>query len=153
MEVTKTGCCNAKPVTNGKLRSGAKGSASFLTTLLLIVIPKCPFCVMAYSSSILLFFDIKGSAIMPYVIHFKPILGALVLLLILFNYKGKKTLIAMGIALIALSFLLLSSYAGTFIFPDWVLYCTFLFAAWYNGNFQYFYRFLRFGNQKKLTSN
>lgn len=146
MEATKTQCCGATKVAP-KSKSSV-GGASFLTTLLLILIPKCPFCVMAYSGAILMFFDVKNSAIMPYVVHFKPVLGALVILLILFNYKGRKTLLSLLIAGLAMTFLVFATYFYNSILPDWVLYAAFLFAAWYNGNFNYFYRFLRFGKQK-----
>ncbi len=144
MEVAKTKCCSNK---KSKWINAGDG-ASMFTTALLILAPKCPFCVMAYAGSILMFFDIETTAIMPYVTHFKPVLGALVLLIIAFNYKGRKTVISLLIGLAAMAFLLISNYTATSLLPDWLLYVTFLFAAWYNGNFEYFYRFLKFGKKQ-----
>lgn len=139
METANTKCC---PKTKEKKINAGDG-ASFLTTILLILAPKCPFCVMAYTGSLLMFFDIKQTAIMPYVAHFKPTLGALVIVIIAINYKGRKTMISLAIGCMALILLLLANYAYTPILSEWLLYAAFFFAAWYNGNFQYFYRFLK----------
>ncbi|MDX1314119.1 MAG: hypothetical protein R3356_01340, partial [Eudoraea sp.] len=138
MEIAKTKCC-----TNNKSKKiNAGDGASMLTTALLILAPKCPFCVMAYTGSILMFFDIESSAIMPYVQHIKPALGALILLIIVLNNRGRKTAIALSIGITAMILLLLSNYSMMPVVPEWLLYCTFFFAAWYNGNFEFFYRFL-----------
>ena len=74
-------------------------------------------------------------------------LGVVIILMILLNNKGKRTIIALGIAVIALAFLVSKTYYNAAILPDWLLYTAFLSAIWYNGNFQYFYRFIRFGKQ------
>ncbi|MGB5668710.1 MAG: hypothetical protein WBM53_17880, partial [Maribacter sp.] len=61
--------------------------------------------------------------------------------------KGRRTIISLGIAAFALVFLVSKTYYNTAILPDWLLYTAFFFSIWYNGNFQYFYRFIRFGKQ------
>tara|TARA_R110002167_G_scaffold120166_15_gene297880 strand:- start:780 stop:1220 length:441 start_codon:yes stop_codon:yes gene_type:complete len=143
MEVIKSGCCKTKtPLL--KSANGANGSMSFLSSVLLILLPKCPLCITAYMSAMVMFFDIEYAQLAPILLHAKPVLGAIILVLILLNNKGKRTLIAIGIASTALAFLLLSTYTYTVIVPEWVLYASFFFAIWYNGNFYYFYRFVRF---------
>lgn len=151
MEPVKTSCCKTKlpPL---KKASGASGSMSFLSTVLLILLPKCPLCMTAYMSAMVLFFDIENAQLVPFLLHAKPVLGGLIILMILMNRKDKRTIISLGIAALALVFLVLKTYYNAPILPDWLLYTAFIFAIWYNGNFQYFYRFIRFGKQKEAVS-
>lgn len=143
METVKTGCCTSKIGTPKKLEA-ANGSMSFLSTLLLILIPKCPLCMTAYMSAMVLFFDIEYATLIPVLLHTKPIMGLLIISMILLNRKDKRTWIALSIAIVALTFLILKTYFATALaFPDWMIYVSFIFAIWYNGNFKYFYRFLR----------
>ena len=121
---------------------------SFLSTLLLILLPKCPLCMTAYMSAMVMFFDVDNSTMVPFLLHAKPVLGIVIILMILFNRKDKRTLIALGISVFAFTFLVLKTYYYTFVLPDWAIYAAFIFAIWYNGNFQYFYRFIRFSKSK-----
>lgn len=151
METAKTGCCTPKIGAPKKL-DAANGSISFLSTLLLILIPKCPLCMTAYMSALVLFFDIEYTTLVPVLLHTKPVMGLIIIAMILLNRKDKRTWVALGIALIAQSFLLLKTYFGMMLaLPDWTLYTAFIFAIWYNGNFRYFYRFIR--NRFGLSSN
>ena len=142
MENLKPSCCK-KVHSPSKIARGSNGFISFISTLLLILLPKCPFCVMAYTGAILMFFDIINSQLSPFLLHAKPILGAIIILMILLNNRGRKTFIATIISGVALVLLGLSSYCYIQIFPEWVLYTSFVFAIWYNGNFEYFFRFIR----------
>jgi len=119
------------------------GIVSFLSTALLIVLPKCPFCVAAYSGAILLFFDIDNAALIPFFTHLKPLLGLTILGLIVFNYKKEKSPIAITLAVVALLLLIGKIYAGLLLVSDTLIYLIFLFGAWYNGNFNAFYRYFR----------
>jgi hypothetical protein len=103
--------------------------------------------------AIIMFFDIEYSQLVPFLLYAKPVLGGIILLLILINYKGRRTLIAAGIASSTLVLLLLSTYTFILAVPAWILYSSFFFAIWYNGNFKYFYRFMRLRNQKKAVSS
>ncbi|MGB5203151.1 hypothetical protein [Eudoraea sp.] len=141
MENIKSTCCK-KVHTPSKLASGSKGFISFISTLLLILLPKCPFCVIAYTGAILMFFDIDNSQLAPFLLHAKPILGTIVVLMILLNNRGRKTFIATIISGTALVLLILSAYLNIQIIPEWALYTSFVFAIWYNGNFEYFFRYL-----------
>ena len=144
METIKTTCCKTKFVAPNKKVEAANGSMSFLSTILLILIPKCPLCLTAYMSAMVLFFDIEYATLVPVLLHTKPIMGLLIITMILLNRKDKRTLIALAIAVLALTFLILKTYFGVALFmPDWIIYIAFIFAIWYNGNFQYFYRFIK----------
>lgn len=144
METIKTTCCKTKFVAPSKKVDVANGSMSFLSTILLILIPKCPLCLTAYMSAMVLFFDIEYATLVPVLLHTKPFMGLLIITMILLNKKDKRTLIALAIAGLALTFLILKTYFGIALFmPDWIIYIAFIFAIWYNGNFQYFYRFIK----------
>ncbi|WP_273566486.1 hypothetical protein [Maribacter halichondriae] len=151
MEITKTGCCKAKVHTPKKVEA-ANGSMSFLSTILLILIPKCPLCMTAYMSAMVLFFDVEYSTLVPVLLHTKPIMGIIIITMIILNRKDKRTWISLGIATTALAFLISKTYYNVAVLPDWLLYTAFIFAIWYNGNFRYFYRFIRFGRQKEAVS-
>lgn len=148
METAESKCCSTRFATP-KTHSGAGGSMSLLSTILLILIPKCPLCLTAYMSAAVMFFDIENEQLVPLLLHAKPVLAFLIILMILLNPRGKRTLVSLWIAAGAMGFLLLKTYYATALLPDWLLYVAFIFAIWYNGNFQYFYRFLRFRLQKK----
>lgn len=150
MESATSKCCKTK-IGPRRIAGGAGGSMSFLSTLLLILIPKCPLCLTAYMSAMVLFFDIENEQLIPVLWHAKPVMGAIILLMILLNQRGRRTIISLGIATLAMIFLLLKTYYATSVLPDWVLYTVFIFAIWYNGNFQYFYRFIRFGRRKDFA--
>lgn len=150
--MTKTTCCKTK-FAAAKKTEAANGSMSFLSTILLILIPKCPLCLTAYMSAMVLFFDIEYATLVPVLLHTKPVMGLLIITMILMNRKDKRTLIAVALAGIALTFLVLKTYYGiAFLVPDWLIYIAFIFAIWYNGNFRYFYRFVRFGKKGETVS-
>lgn len=152
MEAVKTECCKRKFQSLPK-GSGANGSMSFLSTALLILIPKCPLCFSAYLGAAVMFFDVEHSELVPFLLHAKPVLAGFIILMILLNRRGKRTVIALGIAVITTLFLVLKTYFGIALgVPDGLLYSAFVFAIWYNGNFQYFYRFIRSGLYKKATT-
>lgn len=150
MEPAGTKCCKTKIIPRNRV-AGTQGSMSFLSTLLLILIPKCPLCMTAYMSAMVMFFDIDNEHLVPVLLHAKPVMGALILLMILLNQRGKRTWISLGLASTAMVLLVLKTYYATPLLPDWLLYTVFIFAIWYNGNFQYFYRFVRFGKQKDFA--
>lgn len=151
MKPAESKCCKTRlsPSKNG---DAASGSMSLLSTILLILIPKCPLCLTAYMSAMVLFFDIENEQLVPILLHAKPVLGMLILLMIILNYRGRRTLISLGVAAVAMVLLLLKTYYATALMPDWLLYTVFIFAIWYNGNFHYFFRFIRFRLQKKAVA-
>jgi hypothetical protein len=152
MEITKTACCKTKLRAPKKVVA-TSGSMSFLSTILLILIPKCPLCMTAYMSAMVLFFDVEYSTLVPVLLHTKPTMGIIIVTMILLNRKDKRTWISLGIASIALGFLISTTYYNMAVLPDWSLYIAFIFAIWYNGNFQYFYRFIRFGRKQETVSS
>ena len=147
MEAVKSNCCKTNTA-RLKKSGGAGGSMSVLSTMLLILLPKCPLCFAGHLSVMALFFDVENEQLVPILIHAKPLLGIIIIALILFNQRGRRTWISLGIATVAMVFLVLKTYFDTAVLPDWLIYTTFFFSIWYNGNFKYFYRFIRFGRQQ-----
>lgn len=115
------------------------GSA-WLPGLLVAILPKCPFCLMAYSGAVTL---CSGRTMYPNAggssSYLAIGLGVFVLVVLALNYKGQKTITALGIS--ALAILLLVSSQFYFISSAQYYIGTFmlLFGIWYNGSFFYFF--------------
>lgn len=132
--------------------------ASWIPGIFIAILPKCPFCLMAYSGAVTL---CSGNTLYPnagsYAIYLTAILSVFVLLIIAFNYKGRRTIVSFTLALFGMLLLLTSQ----FIIIDQVLYyigaAILLFGIWYNGSFFYFYKKYkysirdRFLNSNKIT--
>jgi len=115
--------------------------AAWMPAFLVAILPKCPFCVMAYSGAVSLcsgkmLFPNSGSSSSVIILC----LSALVILGITLNHRDGRTSIAfllscIGVALIAYAqFVDLSQavyYLGVFLL---------FFAIWVNGSFLYFYK-------------
>lgn len=148
MTTIKKVCCKTTFVAPKKV-DAASGSMSFISTLFLILVPKCPLCMTAYMSAMVLFFDVEYTILIPVLLHTKPLMGFLIISMILLNRKDKRTLVSLVIAGGALTFIILKTYFATALFmPDWLIYTSFILAIWYNGNFHYFYRLLRFSGNR-----
>lgn len=76
---------------------------SFLLTLLVAILPKCPFCAFGYSSVVVMCSGAKIHNYQANTIGFISILLAFAVLISLFwNYRGKKTWLAVGIAILGI---------------------------------------------------
>jgi len=95
---------DCEPCQKGKLVSGRKKPSGLLTTILLILLPKCPFCVMAYSSTFILcgkagvISEQTHSFASPATIFITSILCLIVLLGIALNYRDTRTRYALILA-------------------------------------------------------
>ena len=97
--------CNCHPSKN----FNKAGSTPVLSTFLLIILPKCPFCVLAYSSAITicvspnmyLMFNNWGS----YIYHFLALSTNLMLFL---SWRGQRTILALVFPMIVFTFLSLT---------------------------------------------
>ena len=129
-------CCkSAKSVPNKQYKY------AWLPAIVVAILPKCPFCVMAYSGAITM---CSGNSLYPnestYMSYITMLLALVVLIGILFNFRGGRTKIALLIAISGLSFVFISQ----FIIPSSLYYyigvLLLFFGIWYNGSFFYFYR-------------
>ena len=144
MATDETTCCKSKPLMAIEKKPLKKGGfLSFVSAALIILLPKCPFCIAAYSGAFMMFYEVDSASLAPIFTHLKPLLGLFVLTSILLNFKGRKSKIAVLITAAAFSLLLLEVYLNVHLIPTWIIYLGFFFGAWYNGNFVHFYRFLK----------
>lgn len=83
--------------------TGSKNNYNFFAGVLLAILPKCPFCVMAYSSTIMLcgkdkLIESQSHHNSSLSIILTAIFSALVIAGILFNYRGTRTKYALALA-------------------------------------------------------
>lgn len=134
--------------TTSKTNKISTGSSLF-SALLVVVIPKCPICIMAYTSAVTMCGGPDMYMAENNLISYTPILLSVVIMgLIFYNRKGWRTWIALVIAILGGCFVLLTHQL---ILPakfyDVGTILLFL-AIWFNGNFISF-----FGELKNFFNN
>ena len=109
--------------------------SSWLSAFLVIIIPKCPFCVMAYTSAI----TMCGGTDMYFtennwVSYIPVLLGAVIIALLIANYRGARTIYALSIAALGLVLIMLTHQV--IIEASYYTYGTILLilAIWMNGS-------------------
>ena len=118
-----------------------KKSYSWLPALFIAIIPKCPFCIMAYSGALTL---CTGTKMYPHAdtttSYISIGLAVFVLLSILFNYKGHKTNYALFLTSIGMFLLIMSQF---YWISEYLYYAGvgfLFFGIWYNGSFSFFFQ-------------
>lgn len=113
----------------------------WLPTFAIAILPKCPFCIMAYSGAMSL---CSGKMFYPHANSYSSYLiiglSLFTLIGIALNYKKKRTRVAILIALIGISLLIISQF---FLMSNGLYYvgtALLFFGIWYNGSFNFFYR-------------
>ena len=114
---------------------------SVLSGLLIVLLPKCPFCILTFSSAITLCSGAKIYQHAPSWASFISIgLAALTLLLLAWNYKGRRTLGAAALVLLG-SWFIISSELQTGELAEYYWGAFFLLlGVWMNGSFLFFFR-------------
>jgi len=124
-----------------KAKKEKQSISPLLTGILIAVLPKCPYCILAYSSAITMCSGTKlYTQTSGWTSYLLLGLAGLTLLFILLNYKGKRTIIAatfVGVGSLLMfacqfyTFNINHYYIGTFLL---------LFGVWVNASFRFFYR-------------
>lgn len=133
--------CHKKKLQSGSLLAKISSWAPVLTVAIL---PKCPFCLMAYSGAVSL---CSGNMLFPnastWASYLTVALALIVFLSIALNRKGRRTWFALGLVTIGILLLV----AGQFYFisqTNYYLGVLFLFfGIWLNGSFLHYYRKMR----------
>lgn len=107
---------DCRPCKKKKRVSKGKKQVGLLTTVLLVLLPKCPFCVMAYSGTFILCGKAGGvsetGSSSPTTIFITLFFCLLVLLSILFNYRDARTRYALLLAVAGSVVIMYSVTAG-----------------------------------------
>lgn len=115
--------------------------ASWVPAVAVAILPKCPFCIMAYAGAIPL---CGGSTMYPNEgnssLYITLGCSLIVLLGILLNRRGKRTWIAALIVLSGIVVLALSQVYWISMPLYYLGVITLFFGIWYNGSFAYFKR-------------
>ena len=129
----------------GKPKTGPKKQFSFLPGILLALVPKCPFCFMAFSSTMFLCGE-NGTRISqrtfasPATLNVALFFCAVTILCIILNYRDNRTRYAIVLAT-AGSALIILSVTSTGGLPLYYLGVLLVFAGvWLNASLLYFVR-------------
>lgn len=128
---------------NSYTKPSSPSGYGWISGVLLAVIPKCPFCVLAYSSTMMLcgegsLLSSRSAHVSPLTIILTTLLGILTLIGISLNNRGKRTFYALMIAILGMSILFSSVMLG----GGELLYYTgtaiVFIAIWFNGSMLWF---------------
>jgi hypothetical protein len=111
--------------------------------LFIALIPKCPFCILSYTSAITVCSSKSISGYSPHWTSWISIFFSLITLIITFyNYKGLRTQIACLLILIG-GILIVYSELFTRLLPSYYWGCAILiFGVWVNGSLLFFLRLI-----------
>ncbi len=107
---------DCKPCKKRNAVSAGRKHAGLLTTILLIVLPKCPFCLMAFSSTIILCGKAGGASQLNHSSSTTILITAFfcftALLSIILNYRDKRTMYSFMLAAAGCFLIMYSVCAG-----------------------------------------
>ena len=119
-----------------------RSNTPVVMVLLIALLPKCPFCVFAYSSAIVMCSSSQSEALSARPLPF--VMALLVMIFILLNFRGNRTWIASGMAGLGSIAILLATFSTIPITAVFYLGAFLLFVGiWINGSLSYFIRKLR----------
>jgi drug/metabolite transporter (DMT)-like permease len=110
------------------------------SVILLAILPKCPFCIMAYTSTAILCSNktIETTSNSSSTIFITSLLSLLILVGIFFNYRGKRTYWSLFIVSIGIIFTLYSVIKDGGSQLYYLGIAIIIFGTWLNGSFLYF---------------
>lgn len=147
MQPTKNNCLCKK-----KIALKDKPPLPLLLSLFIAILPKCPFCAFGYSCVVTMCSGAKLHQYTPNVYGIISVILALIVIAsFLFNYKGRKTQIAMALAMLGTCLVSFSQFiTGS---PPQYFMGTMLifFSIFFNGSFMHFWqRFTKHFQRKSI---
>ncbi len=111
------------PCKGHKIKASSKQKAGLLMGIFLAVLPKCPFCIVAYSSTMVLCsgktVSFGATHVSPLTIAITAFIGVVTLTCILLNFRDKRTIYAFSLASMGLALVL---YSMTMGLEPWLYY-------------------------------
>jgi hypothetical protein len=133
--------CNTPP-------NARKVNVGFISGMMLVILPKCPFCIMAYTSTAMLcgegsLVELSKTHNSPLTIIITSLLGLITLCAIFFNKKGRKTWYAFAFALTGISMILFSviQFGGQSLYYAGMIFV--FVGVWLNGSLMWFWKSLK----------
>ncbi len=112
-------------------------SLTFLGSFIIALLPKCPFCVLAYSSAISMCGSTSGFT--PTWSSWLSVgLALLTLIMILLNYRGTRTLVSAGLVVLGSAMIIEAELFTGELFIYYFGALILMFGVWINGSFLYF---------------
>ena len=128
--------CTCKKVEKRKIQSTY---LSVFGAFFIAILPKCPLCIMAYSSAITMCSGKKIYHADPtWATYISISLAIFTLFIVLYNYKGIKTIIAAILVIIGSFFIFNSEFYSGEIFHYNLGAMMLLLGVWLNANLMYF---------------
>ena len=112
-------CVPARKV-NRTNKANKNALAQTFTFMLVLLLPKCPFCMLTYASTILLTFGMDATLLTPYMSYLYPVLLCVMLFAILAKFKGKQTYLALGFLFLGSLGIISEIFFEFTIIPDYV---------------------------------
>lgn len=136
--VTVKNACSQNPTCRSPQKNNHR---SWLPAIIVAILPKCPFCIMAYSGAISM---CSGNTLYPnaggIASYLTVGIAVLVIFSILYNFKGKRSWTAAGIASGGIVLISLSQFYFMNELNYYLGVILLFFGIWYNGSFFYFHR-------------
>ena len=111
----------------------------FFGSLLIALLPKCPFCLLAYTSAITVCSAKTLTHDAPeWTSYISIVLAIVTLLIVAYNYKGTRTWISGTIIMLGIMLITYSELYTRLLGPYYWGCGLLLFGVWINGSFNYF---------------
>ena len=115
--------------------------ASFLPVFIIAIIPKCPFCILTYTSALTICSTNNVGGHAPQWTSWISIAFAMLTLFVtLYNYKGNRTLVAASFVLVGSLLIMYSELISGLVQPYYWGCGILIFGIWVNGSLPFFLR-------------
>ena len=122
-----------------------KGRLGIFSFLILVILPKCPFCIMAFTSTAMLCgeginMEVSKTYNSGLTILMTAVLGLITLFTIVMSRKGRRTIHALLLTSLGIGIILFSvvKYGGQPLYYTGILFV--FFGVWLNGSLPWFWR-------------
>ena len=132
--------CKCPSERKGKIKNSP---LPFFNLLLIAILPKCPFCMLAYSTAITVCSTQAIAHTTGWASYISISLALITLLIVLYNFKGKRTLLAASLILLGTIFISYSELITGNVAHYYWGSAALLVGVWANGSFLFFVKLLK----------